>query len=125
MGHLDHSVATLRLFGDDLLPEDISQMLGARPTAAHRKGERVFGKVTGSVRIAETGSWRLSAERREPENLESQIFEILGRLSSDVAVWREIGSRYKLDLFCGISWQEAMMGCRLAVRHYWRLESDA
>ena len=102
MGHLDHSVATLRLFGDDLQPEDISRLLGAKATEAHRKGDEIVGKFSSSVRIAKTGSWRLSAVRREPEDLESQIFEVLGQLSSDLSIWRMLGERYKLDFFCGI-----------------------
>jgi hypothetical protein len=101
MGAVDHSVATLRLFGDDLVPEEISAMLGASPTDAYRKDQELIGRVTGNVRIAKTGSWRLSAARREPEDLEAQIFEILDQLTQDLGVWEAL-SRYEPDLFCGI-----------------------
>jgi hypothetical protein len=53
------------------------------------------------VRIAKTGSWRLSAGRREPEDLEAQILEILGQLTQDLSVWESL-SRYQPDLFCGL-----------------------
>ncbi|ALN64524.1 hypothetical protein GLA29479_3673 [Lysobacter antibioticus] len=101
MGALDHSFATLRLFGDDLVPEQISALLGAEATAAERKGETLVGRVTGGVRIAKTGSWRLRATEREPEDLEAQVFEILDQLSADPSVWRSL-ARYEPDLFCGI-----------------------
>lgn len=101
MGTIDHSVATLRLFGDDLVPEEISALLCANPTAAFRKGQTINGHVTGNVRIAKTGSWRLSAADREPENLEAQIFEILDQLTQDLGVWKSL-SRFQPDLFCGI-----------------------
>lgn len=101
MGIVDHSVAMLRLFGDDLIPGEISALLGASPTEFCHKGQEIIGSVTGNVRIAKTGSWRLSATRQEPEDLEAQIFEILGHLTQDLSVWQSL-SRYEPDLFCGI-----------------------
>ncbi len=100
MGVLDHSRATLRFFGDDLVPDDVSSLLGATPTVAHVKGQEIVG-LNGRVRIAKTGSWRLEARRREPEDLEAQIFELLDSLTGDLSAWTSL-SRYKPDLFCGI-----------------------
>jgi len=102
MGVIDHSIATLRFFGDDLVPDEITELLGATPTASCHKGQELIGSKTGVVRIAKTGSWRLSATRREPEDLESQVFEILDQLSQDLSVWAAVSSRYEPDLFCGI-----------------------
>ena len=101
MGVLNHSLATLRFFGDDLIPENITMALGSTPTKACFKGEELVGQSTGKVRIAKTGSWRLNADRREPEDLESQIFELLDKLSDDLAVWASL-SRFTPNLFCGI-----------------------
>ena len=101
MGVLDHSQATLRFFGDDLIPENLTALLGAAPTEACVKGQEIIGRSTGKVRVAKTGSWRLHADRREPEDLEAQIFELLDKLSGDMGVWASL-SRYKPDLFCGI-----------------------
>lgn len=101
MGVLDHSLATLRLFGDDLIPENLTALLGAAPTEACVKGQEIVGRSTGKMRIAKTGSWRLNADRREPEDLEAQIFELFDKLSGDMSVWASL-SRYKPDLFCGI-----------------------
>ncbi|WP_313317254.1 DUF4279 domain-containing protein [Stenotrophomonas sp.] len=101
MGAINHSVATLRLFGDDLAPDEISALLGAGPTVSYRKGQELVGSKTGVVRIAKTGSWRLSATRREPEDLEAQIFEILEQLTQDLNVWESL-ARFQPDLFCGL-----------------------
>ncbi|MHC9084059.1 DUF4279 domain-containing protein [Luteimonas sp. RIT-PG2_3] len=101
MGALDHSVATLRFFGDDLVPERVSALLGAGPTESCCKGQEIVGRNTGAVRIAKTGSWRLSVARREPEDLEAQIFEILDQLTHDLGVWESL-TCYEPDLFCGI-----------------------
>jgi Domain of unknown function (DUF4279) len=99
---INHSVATLRILGDDLLPDEISLLLGANPTESYKKGEELVGHSTGTSRIARTGRWSLSATRQEPEDLEAQIFEVLDQLSSDLKVWESISSRFKSDLFCGI-----------------------
>ena len=101
MGVIDHSVATLRFFGDDLVPEEITALLGANPTVSYRKGQELVGSKTGIVRIAKTGSWRFSAARREPEDLEAQIMEILDQLTQDTSAWESL-SRFQPDLFCGL-----------------------
>ena len=101
MNDVGHSEAVLRFFGDDLLPEAVSALLGAEPTSCVRKGEEIVGRSTGNIRIAPTGRWSLMAARREPEGLDAQVFEILNRLTSDLDVWQSL-VRYEPDLFCGI-----------------------
>lgn len=111
----DHSLATLRFFGDELLPDEISALLGATPTASHQKGQEFKGSHSGTVRIARTGSWRLSAPRREPEDLEAQIFEILDQLTGDLAVWQSL-ARFRPDLFCGLFMGSSNDGVSLSPR---------
>lgn len=101
MAAMERSVATLRFFGDDLDPAEVTVLLGAEPTVAIRKGDEQLGSKTGTVRIAKTGSRRMSATPREPEDLESQIAEILSALTADPAVWYKL-ARYEPDLFCGM-----------------------
>lgn len=100
MGVLERSVATLRVSGDDLRPEEITALLGASPTYSHTKGDRrVF--ASGRERIFKFGIWNLSAKVAEPEDLNAQVDELLAQLTPDLAVWRELSERYSVDLFCG------------------------
>ncbi|MBV6807678.1 DUF4279 domain-containing protein [Xanthomonas euvesicatoria pv. eucalypti] len=101
MGALEYSVATLRFFGDDLVPDEISALLSGSPTASQHKGQELKLK-NSAVRIAKTGSWRLTSTQREPEDLEAQIFEILNQLTQDLTVWEHLSNHYQPDLFCGI-----------------------
>ena len=101
MGVLDCSEATVRFFGDDLAPETLSALLGADPTRAWVKGQELVGESTGKVRTAKTGNWRIKVGRREPENLEAQVFELLDKLTGDLNVWASL-ARYEPELFCGI-----------------------
>lgn len=101
MAAFDHSLVTLRFFGDSLMPEEVSGLPGATPTTSHHKGQEPRSNQSGIVRIARTGSWQLDAERREPEDLEAQIFEILDQLTDDLVVWQSL-ARFRPDLFCGL-----------------------
>ena len=116
MGALHHSAVTLRIFGDDLFPEEITALLGANPTESCRKGQELVGQKTGFVRIAKTGSWRKCASDRKPEDVEAQIFEILDQLSQDLHVWSSLSSRYKIDFFCGIFMGSGNEGMELSER---------
>ena len=101
MPALERAVACLRISGDDLIPDDISQRLGASPTHAQSKGEVIPIGTSGRSRIARTGLWMLSANDTSPENLDGQVAELLGRLSADLSVWRSLSKQFNIDLFCG------------------------
>lgn len=115
MAAFDHSLVTLRLFGDDLLPDEISALLGATPTASHHKGQELKGSQSGVMRVARTGSWRLDAERREPEDLETQVFELLDQLTGDLAIWESL-ARFRPYLFCGLFMGSSNDGVSLSPR---------
>ncbi|WKE65378.1 DUF4279 domain-containing protein [Gallaecimonas kandeliae] len=102
MAHLDRSVATLRIIGDDLNPDEISALLGHTASKQQTKGEVIIGKVSGVSRIAKTGMWYLEAMDATPENLDGQIAELLGKLTGNLKVWAKISSSCRIDLFCGL-----------------------
>jgi hypothetical protein len=102
MAQLHKSAVTLRISGDDLIPDEITRLLGASPTHAQTKGDKIVGKKTGHVRIAKCGMWRLCASDREPEDMDGQIREILSQATDDLTVWQSITKKYHADLFCGL-----------------------
>ena len=54
--------ATLRFTGDELEPREISDVLGAAPTRACRKGERYFAGPRAGELTGRTGIWLLSTD---------------------------------------------------------------
>ena len=102
MAHIQRSVVTLRIGSDDLIPDEITRLLGATPTHTQIKGEKIVGRKTGHVRIAKSGLWRLCSSDREPEDMDGQIQEILSQTTADLAVWRSIAEKHQVDLFCGL-----------------------
>ncbi|MFK8067283.1 MAG: DUF4279 domain-containing protein [Gammaproteobacteria bacterium] len=110
MATIARTKASLRIFGDDLIPDEITELLGYQPTNCQYKGEVIVGRNTGRSRTATTGSWRLHAAESEPGNIDKQIMEIFSKLTNDLSVWEEISSKYTIDLFCGLFMNEEMEG---------------
>ncbi len=101
---IDSTSVTLRLFGDELEPEQITAKLGSEPTLARRKNE--VTRDANMERTARTGRWLLSGARQSKSSLEFQIRGLFERLTDDVEVWRSLCDTYQVDLFCGL-WSEA------------------
>jgi len=114
MARIARSVAALRISGDDLVPADITKVLGCEPSFAHIKGESIVGKNTGKVRITKSGIWNLKASECIPENLDAQISELLSKLSTDLEVWKEINSKFTIDLFVGLFMNESNEGLEIS-----------
>lgn len=114
MSGIKTSVVTLRIYGDDIIPENITAMLGVPPTHAETKGQKSVGRRTGAVRIAKSGMWRLCASDRQPEDIDGQIREIFSRIPADVSVWQSITRKYQTNLFCGLFMSETNDGLSIS-----------
>lgn len=102
MGIAEHSIVSFRIFGDDLVPSEVTTILGCEPTKAYAKGDVRIGSKTSNRYVEKTGRWSLSAIDRQPEDIPAQISEVLGKLTKDPQVWGELRSRYTMDFFCGV-----------------------
>ncbi|MEM8850678.1 MAG: DUF4279 domain-containing protein [Pseudomonadota bacterium] len=107
-GH-DETAAALRVSGDDLDPDEVTEILGHKPDWSYRKGETRVSRRTGEVirdadgrqPVWRTGVWGLRVERRHPADLEAQIWELLRLVSDDITVWDKLNDKYSIDVFCG------------------------
>jgi hypothetical protein len=110
MAQLHRAVASLRFAGDDLIPSELTRLLGAEPTSAREKGQNISRKP-GIVHSAKSGQWRLHATETEPEDLDGQVAELLGKLTNDLEIWKGLASRFRIDLLCGwymAEWNEGV-----------------
>ena len=98
----NHTKASLRIWGDNLVPDEISELLGTTPSASERKGETFEGKNSRVKHAAKTGGWRLDAGSTHDGNLDAQINALFAQLPSDVTLWRDLAARYRIDVFCGV-----------------------
>lgn len=99
VAHLARAVASLRVTGEHLVPADVSALLGCEPTNGWAKGDTFTSH--GATRTARFGLWSLEADETEPADLDAQVAVILGRLTTDQAVWVKLDAEYDVDLFCG------------------------
>jgi len=97
---------TLRFFGDDLDPDEITALLGRPPTIGAKR-DGVWITEGGTEKIARTGTWRLTVEDRRPGDLNGQVSEILAALNDDLSIWADLTARFQADIFCGLWMEEA------------------
>jgi Domain of unknown function (DUF4279) len=111
MAAISLSTAALRIFGESLDPNEISQRLGCAPTHSHRKGEL---RSTRTNMLHRMGMWRLVAEDSEPEALDAQVARLLDKVTPDLEVWKDLGTRFSVDMFCGLFMNESNEGLELS-----------
>jgi hypothetical protein len=98
-GRVDEFTARLRLFGDALDPEEITSVLGCRPSACERKGQ-LIGRGKRQV-TAKRGAWRLESTRPRSADISDHLRDILMRVNGDPAVWMDLTTRFEVDVYCG------------------------
>jgi hypothetical protein len=113
---LRQSNVALRIFGDDLVPEEVSALLGCQPTRSYRKGQ-----VRAPNVLAKTGTWLLEVTDTEPGNIEAQVSEVLGQVTANLEVWRQLGQRFEVDIYCGAFMQTSNDGIELSSHALLRL----
>ena len=100
MAQVQHTTLTLRFYGDDLDPQELSDRLGATPTRAFLKGAKLLS-AGGSERIAKTGQWRLTIEADAPEDLETLVARLFDGLNPEQDAWIDLSERFAGELFIG------------------------
>lgn len=113
MARIARAIAALRIMGDSLVPSEITSLLGVSPTTGFCKGQELL-RASGIPRIAKGGMWQLQASDTSPADLDSQVREILARVSQDISVWTQLASRFDIDLFCGWFMEEEGEGLSIS-----------
>jgi hypothetical protein len=114
MGTVSRLTTTLRIFGEDLDPDEITRLLGKEPHTIQRRGQPMRLPSGAEGRILAFSSWSLRADESISGDLDVQVAQILDRTTDDLAVWRHIASAYRMDLFCGLFLQSFNEGLSLS-----------
>jgi len=92
--------ASLRLYGDDLVPEEITRVLHLEATESAPKGRQTVSP-TGRSRTAPTGRWILESQIHiHSSDLEKHIEWLLDRLDETGLVPANIPGVSRADVFC-------------------------
>jgi hypothetical protein len=112
MAAISLSSATLRIFGDDADPDQISALLGCAPSNSYRKGDATYPPK--NLKPRRYGMWRLGAADCEPESLDSQIVGLLNQVTQDLAIWKQVAALHEVDISCGLFMNESNEELRLS-----------
>ena len=91
---------SLRIQGDSLDPDFITQQLGLAPAFAAAKGDAV--SHGGREMPRETGIWVYRIDVPPDTELGEAIGSLLERLPEYSTLWEELTSTFQVDVFCGV-----------------------
>ncbi|MBB4615857.1 DUF4279 domain-containing protein [Novosphingobium taihuense] len=100
MDNLQRAMISLLIDEDDLIPSEITALLGSEPSLGVSKGEK-FLSHHGKLIKAKTGKWQLHSGWKSPVNLDEEISLLLARLTDDHEVWGNLTARYHCYLSVG------------------------
>jgi hypothetical protein len=70
------------------------------PTEAGKSGEVIITR-SGKQRKVTRGFWPLDYGNKDGVELEEKVNLLLGKLSKDLEIWRELIQEFQADVFCG------------------------
>ena len=101
MDNLKRAMATLLIYGDELVPDELTALLGAPPKLGVRRGESFVGHQ-GNLITAKTGRWDVGTGWREPPCIDKMICEVLHSLAEGTELWRDLTTRFDCYLSVGL-----------------------
>ena len=113
MAAVSETRLTLRIIGDDLLPDEITALLGGSPGFSHRRGEKLSDKQ-GQSRITKFGAWMRTARVNRTGDVDKQVREVLSGLTKDTSVWFRLAQEHRVEIFCSAFLEEANEGLALS-----------
>ena len=112
-GDVGRLSVSISVSSDSLNPSAITELLGVPPTFAAKKGSQ---RQSGSSIVTQpTGVWLYGFGEASSEwVLEDAIEALLGRLTSDLAVWAALRGEHRIRLSCGLHLDAWNRGCELS-----------
>jgi hypothetical protein len=86
------------LYGHDLEPSEVSELLNSDPTSAHRRGERKGLKSPPF----EQGAWIREVRRFEPFDPDAMLEELFSSLVQEPKVWAQLAAKFEVRLHVGV-----------------------
>jgi hypothetical protein len=95
--------ASLRIVGNDLEPDEISQQLGLRPDQSHRRGDSRVGKSGARYAPYSNGLWSFRSRAKPTDDLETHLMSLCDELQPLADVLDDLRTRgLELDVFAGV-----------------------
>jgi hypothetical protein len=102
---------SLRIRGDSLDPDFLTQQLGVAPTSSAQPGD---DGTRG-------GAWTYELEAYPDTDLGDALDQLLALFPQDATLWEELASSYTVDILCVVSLEGASQRTSLAAEAVQRL----
>ena len=90
----------LLVAGDQLVPDEVTQVLHHAPTRSWRKGD---ARPDSRYNVVQTsGAWYLDSGLAREAPIAEHMESVLAALTQDITAWRDLVSRYRVVFWCGI-----------------------
>jgi hypothetical protein len=97
-GPVDELSVAVCLYSETLEPEELTALLGVEATSSHRRGERKGPRSPPFKK----GAWIFSRRFLSAQDSETAILEHLEQLPADQDLWREILTKYEVQVRFGV-----------------------
>ena len=104
-GPIEWFSITLRISSENLVPEQVTKLLGCEPDEAQQKGKPILRPDGTVMRIAKSGAWRLTLKPNVTDEWDcaEAMMPVLERLPKAMRVWRQLTKEHAVDFFVGLS----------------------
>jgi hypothetical protein len=105
----------IEITADDLKPDEITSLLGVKPTHQHERGELRFGKDGTPRRPPKFGRWALRIESGETDEWDANEAAklLIAKFTADPIIWNTISSRATVRLTLALILESANQGFSL------------
>jgi hypothetical protein len=97
-GYPDECGVVLAIYGEELIPDEITELLRCQPTRSHLKGEK---KGPGGPAFSK-GAWFLEVRGEPPKTPEILTRKILMMVPSNPEIWNLLKKRFGVQIRYGI-----------------------
>ena len=97
-GVIDESGVTLAVYGVNLNPNEVTDLLRVKPTRSFIRGYR----RNLASRPAPHGAWFLEVRGKTPDGPDVQLRKLLMKLPTSENIWKELKARHKVQIRFGL-----------------------
>lgn len=103
-GPVDHCRVALRVFADQLDPNEVTRFIGIQPTDAERKGAKKSPEKGDKYTIPRVGRWCFETTDTEcgEWDVEEVVKYVLAKFPSRPEFWKALHERYQVSLYCDL-----------------------
>ena len=115
-GPIDWFKIRLSFRGENLVPAEITAIMGREPHRSQQKGVPLYRKDGSVLRIPKSGSWSVKLEPEDTDEWDcgEAMLELLGTLPRDPSIWRDLAARYESSFFVGLRMADTNKGFELS-----------